>query len=126
MVGDNTTTPANELEDEDIDVLLSDHGSKERAAIAAARALGAKYARKADKTVGRFSISASQISKNYYALADQLAKTLDTIVGGLALYAGGISIADKDTEKADTDRVVPAFERGQFDAVDVSALEDWT
>ena len=124
MIGDNTTSPANELEDEDIDVLLSDHGSKERAAIAAARALGAKYARKSDKTVGRFSISASQISKNYFELAKQLEQQLSRTVGGVAMYAGGISIADKDTEKADTDRVAPAFERGQFDVVGLGSGEE--
>ena len=124
MVGDNTTTPANELEDEDIDVLLSDHGSKERAAIAAARALGAKYARKSDKTVGRLSISASQISKNYYELAKELERNLSRTVGGTALYAGGISQSDKDSEEDDTDRVAPAFTRGQFDVVGLNSTGD--
>ena len=124
MVGDNTTTPANELEDEDIDVLLADHGSKERAAIAAARALGAKYARKSDKTVGRLSISASQISRQYFETAKELERNLSRSVGGVALYAGGISQADKDTEEADTDRVSPAFARGQFDVVGLDSTGD--
>mgnify|MGYP001596465617 CR=1 FL=1 len=31
------------------------------------------------------------------------------------LYAGGISLSDKDTVASDTDRVTPRFERGMFD-----------
>jgi len=31
------------------------------------------------------------------------------------LYTGGISISDKDSRKANTDRVQPRFSRGQFD-----------
>ena len=42
MIGDNSSGAA-QLQDEELDVLLSDQGSKERAAIAAARAVGGKY-----------------------------------------------------------------------------------
>lgn len=120
MIGDNTTADE-QLQDEELDVLISDQGSKERAAIAAARALGARYARRADKTVGRLSISMSQISKQYFDLAKELQKTLGRLTGGASgMYAGGISVADKDTEIADTDRVAPAFTVGQWDAIDRS------
>ena len=117
MIGDNTTADE-QLQNEEIEVLISDQGSKERAAIAAARALGARYARLADKSVGRLSISASQISEHYYKLASELQKTLSRLTGGAnGMYAGGITRSDKDSEIADTDRVAPAFASGQFDAV---------
>lgn len=122
MIGDNTTADE-QLQDEELDVLISDQGSKERAAIAACRALGARYARRADKTVGRLSISASQISKHYYDQAKELEKTLGRLTGGATgMYAGGISQADKNAEIADTDRVAPAFAVGQFDVVDGSTV----
>jgi len=117
VIGDNTTADQ-QLQDEELDVLISDQGSKERAAIAAARALGARYARRADKTVGRLSISASQISQHYYDLAKELQKTLGRLTGGAdGMYAGGISVADKAAETADPDRVAPAFSAGQFDII---------
>lgn len=123
MLGDNSSSTV-ELQDEEIDVLLSEHGSAYSASVAGARAIGARYARRADKTVGRLSISASQISKNYYELAKELQKTANRRAGGAdGMYAGGISIADKDSEKADTDRVVPAFERGQFDVTALTSEE---
>lgn len=124
MIGDNTTANE-ELQDEEIDVLLSDQGSKERAAIAAARALGARYARKVDKQVGRLRISASQTAKHFFELADQLAQTLAMKAGGAGgMYAGGISILDKQTEAADTDRVSPAFARDQFSIVNAGGSTD--
>lgn len=119
-IGDNTSA-AQQLMDEEILALISTYGSQLRAAIAAAKALGAKYARQADKTVGRLSISASQIAKNYYELADQLEEQLGTMTGGAGgMYAGGISEADKDIDRDDLDRPVPAFALGQFDVTPAS------
>lgn len=114
MIGDNTTA-AEQFQDEELDVLLSDQGSKERAAIAAARALGAKYTYQADKTVGRLRISASQKAGHFFKLADQLEKDLRSRAGGA--YAGGISIADKALDREDPDAVASAFARGQFDTI---------
>ena len=56
----------------------------------------------------------------FYAQLDRL---LDMDLSGVGLsratagkvYAGGISISDKDDRRADTDRVQPRFKRGQFD-----------
>lgn len=113
-VGDNASGQQ-EMQDEEIDLLLASEGSKERAAIAAARALGARYARRADKKIGRLSIGASKISENYFRLAAELEKGLGRRAGGAdGIYAGGISIADKQSEESDSDRVVPAFARDQF------------
>ncbi len=114
-VGDNASD-AQEMQDEEIDLLLASEGSKERAAIAAARALGARFARRSTKKIGRLSIAAGEISKRFFDLAAELEKGLSRRAGGSdGIYAGGISISDKESEESDTDRVDPGFERNQFD-----------
>jgi hypothetical protein len=114
-IGDNSSaTP--ELQDEEIDMLLSDEGSKERAAIAAARALSAVYARKVDKTVGRLRIAASQAAQAYERLANSLEKQLNMRVGGESgIYAGGISVSDKRSNELDSDVVQPGSRIKEFD-----------
>jgi len=49
-------------------------------------------------------------------LADLLKLDLTTMGVGYSgdLYAGGISVADRESQEADTDRVTPRFTRGQF------------
>ena len=114
-VGDNASD-AQEMQDEEIDLLLASEGSKERAAIAAARALGARFARRADKQIGRLRIASGRVSENFFRLAAELEKGLSRQAGGTeGIYAGGISISDKESEESDTDRVDPGFERQQFD-----------
>lgn len=114
-VGDNASD-AQEMQDEEIDLLLASEGSKERAAIAGARALGARFARRADKQIGRLRIASGRVSDNFFKLATELEKGLSRRAGGSdGIYAGGISISDKESEESDTDRVDPGFERHQFD-----------
>ena len=114
-IGDNSSADQ-QLQDEEIELLIVDEGSKERAAIAAARALAAKFARRSDKVVGRLRIAMSQVADHYFDLADNLEKGLSRRSGGASgIYAGGISRSDKQSEEADTDRVDPGFERQQFD-----------
>jgi len=107
------------LQDEEIEVFLSDAGSKYSAAAAAARAIGAHFARKVDKAVGKLRISMQQASEGYFDLADRLEREAsigDGATGSLQLpYAGGISLADKAVDESDTDAPDYAFTRGQFD-----------
>lgn len=126
-LADNTSGNV-ELQDEEIELLLAAEGSKERAAIAGARAIGARYARKADKKVGRLSISHATVAKHYFDLAAELERNMRNRPGGASgLYAGGIEASDKETEEADTDRVAPAFSRGQFDndGLGADSTGDW-
>lgn len=114
-LADNTTDNI-EFQDEEIDLLLADEGSKERASIAGARAIAARYARRASKKIGRLSIDSSKIADAYFKLAEQLEAGLGRRAGGTeGIYAGGISRSDKLTEEQDEDRVDPTFARGQFD-----------
>ena len=110
-IGD-TVTADPLLTDEEIAALVTNEGDKHLAAAAAADTLAAQFARKVDKTVGKLSISNSQAFTHFSALAKRLRSEI-TMTGGL--YAGGISVSDKNEDKSDSDRVDPAFFVGQFE-----------
>lgn len=117
-IGDNSSDDQL-LQNEEIDLLLDTEGSKYGAAAVAARTIAAKYARRVDRTIGKLRISMQQASQHYFALADKIDDEAMSgaagSVGMSGMYAGGISITEKLSEEADTDRVKPAFTRGQFD-----------
>lgn len=94
------------LTDEQIAFAVTEEGTVRAASALAAEWISAIYARKADKNVGDMSITHSQKSEQYAALAKRLRRESSK----LALpYFGGISQTTKDTREADTDRVEPAF-----------------
>lgn len=111
-IGDNSSADVL-LQDEEIDMLLADHGSKESAAAHAARGLAARYARKADKQVGKLRISLGTVSERFIMLAADLERQVGLAGGGA--YAGGISDAGKQVETDDSDWAGASFSRGQFD-----------
>jgi len=84
------------------------------AAVAAARTLAMKFGRKADKAVGDLKITYSHMVANYLKMASDL-RSAALRAAPVNVYAGGISVSDKDTVKADTDRTEPSFYRNQFD-----------
>lgn len=125
LIGD-TDTNDQQLSNEELDYLLTTYSSdKYAAAIAAVRALIAKFARLADKAVGDLRISYSQRLKHYQQLISNLQLQAAT-VGGLAEpYAGGISVSDKDSVEEDTDREPPAFTKDLHDyASEVQTEQD--
>lgn len=105
------------LQDEEIDAFIDEYGDKHTAAAAAARTLGAQYARQVTKEVGKLKISMAEASQHYFDLADRMEresqKNLSGDTGGA--YAGGISQSEKDSDYADTDWVGSRFQTGQFD-----------
>lgn len=117
LLGDVSTSASGELlSTGEIGYLIATYGSVAAAGPWGARAIAAQYALQADKEVGDLKIAASQKFDQYMTLAASLAVSL---VGSAALaampYAGGISIADKDANRSDTDRVVPSFRVGMHD-----------
>lgn len=124
LIGDTAATAL--LTDAEILWFISEHGATYRAAAAAARQLAAKYAGKAtDKTVGDLSLNYAERQKHYLTLAARLDR--EATARGGAIFAGGISQADKETREADTDRVKPAFTREDMrnqDAGDADWRED--
>lgn len=109
MIGD-TDSDDPQMYDEEIAFLLSAYTTPIRAAVSAARALLAKYARQVDRVVGPLRIYSSQ---RVTAYRDLLAALEAQALGEATItpYAGGISIADKIANEDDTDRVPPAFTR---------------
>lgn len=111
LIGDTSNVAATELlADGEITWILTQETNVYRAASVAAEAIAAKFSRLADTSVGDVSVSNSQKSAQYKDLAKRLALKA-TKRGSAAAFAGGISIADRDTRLDDTDRVPPFFSR---------------
>jgi len=110
LVGD--TDGADQLlSDEEILWLVSEFGNPYLAAAQAAEAIysGGKLV---DKKIGDLEIKASMRADQFMKLAKSLRRRAGR---GAMPYAGGISIADKDSYRDNTDIPTPAFEEGQFD-----------
>jgi hypothetical protein len=112
LVGD--TDPLNPLfTDYEIAYVRATWGDDEYVCAAAlAEQLAGRYAGRVSQTVGRVSVSYSDLAKQYLALAASLrARTAMTAKP----YAGGISLADMETDDEDDDRPAPAFDIGRDD-----------
>jgi hypothetical protein len=110
LVGD--TDGADQLlSDEEILWLVSEFGNPYLAAAQAAEAIysGGKLV---DKKIGDLEIKASMRADQFMKLAKSLRRRAGR---GAMPYAGGISIADKDAYRDNTDIPTPAFEEGQYD-----------
>lgn len=110
MVEDTISTDP-QLQDEEINWLVTQEGSTYLAAARAAETIAARYARQVDRSVGAMKLSASQRFKTYSELSSALRAKARMMVSP---YAGGISQADKQTNEQDTDRVAPAFGSGMM------------
>lgn len=112
LVGDISTSTASEYQsDVDYDFFISACPNSYSAAALAANSLAAVFGGQgSEKKVGDLSIKRADAA--YYR---DLAKQLQRMSAlQSAPYAGGISVSDKATQKADTDQTRPSFERDQF------------
>lgn len=108
-IGD--TDPADPLlSDSEVQFFLSQFGTPLAGAISACRSLIAKFARYCDERVDKVDVKYSQISANLKALLPTLESQM-TMNLAEPMWAGGISISDKDSRENDSDRVIPAFTR---------------
>lgn len=118
LVGD-TNTDDQQLQDAEIEFLLEQHGTLNLAAAAACRALATKYARYADKWVGDLKILASQKSEAYERMADRFEAEATAAFTSVSVpTAGGILVADKETQAEDDSLVQPGFRIGMHDNLD--------
>jgi len=106
LVGD-TDTSDQQLSDEEIAYLLTEYTNPRVAAVAAVKAIIAKYARLVTKEVGDLRLQYSDRLANYKNLLVTLEK--ETAFSTVVPYAGGISKSDKDSVRDDSDRVKPSF-----------------
>lgn len=113
LVGD-TIADDPQLQDEEIDWIISQEGSSvTRSAARAAEALQARYSRQVSKTVGALSLQAETRAQHYAALAQKLWARSNSVL--VAPYAGGLSKAEKETQHENDDAVQPDFKRGMQD-----------
>lgn len=103
------------LADEEINYFLTQQQTVSGAAIAAARSIGAKYARLCDISIESVSKSYSQKSKNFFALALQLESQAKSGAGMVGMSATGTSISEMETVDANTDRPQSENYQGMFD-----------
>jgi len=102
--------------DEEIAALLASEGSKQYAAVKVAERIAAGFAKEADMTIGDGTGSRTKQLSQRVAAYMSLAKTLRSEAGlSVYAYAGGISVADKDTITNTTDRPSPTFYEGMMD-----------
>lgn len=108
LIGDTT----GKLSDEFIDYAISSEANVWYAAAMCADVIGGQTGTVTDMTVGDLSIRYGTGQTNYAALAKQF-----RVRGSMSAvpFAGGLTQSDKDTEKDNTDRVVPAFSIGMHD-----------
>lgn len=108
LIQDTDITDAN-MDDNEINAMITMYGSYKSAAIACCEILAGKYAGEAEtRRVGNLTLS-NFIDKSKKYL--QIAKTLRAQVHKMVIpYAGGISVSDK-AANLDADTTIPAFKR---------------
>lgn len=111
-----------ELSDETITAILAIESDVRMAAAMCAESLAGKYASAVDKKIGDLSISYSQRREHWEKMAATLRSSSRTAL--FQPFAGGLSEADKQARREDTDLVQPAFRRDLFDNPE-SAEIDW-
>lgn len=113
LIGDTLSTDQ-QLQDEEIDFVLTERPNLYGAAAECCRSLAAKFSRSVDQAAGATRAAFSQLAKAYNAkAADFEAKA--AAAGSALPYAGGISVADKQRQEMDPDRVQPQFDLGMDD-----------
>ena len=114
LIGDTNSADA-VFDDAEIAMFLAIEGEVKRSAAAAAYAGAAKLSRQVDTKAGSVSVKLSQRAEAMTVIGDTLAKQAGGFAPAVTPFAGGLSVAAKDTQEADTDRVQPAFTRTMFD-----------
>jgi hypothetical protein len=107
LVGDTKTTDQ-QVQDEEINFAIGQRPSIYGAAAMVCRSLASKLSREADTVDKDLRTVLSSRAKAYSIRASEY-DVKASVRGGAMPYAGGISIADKIGNEADTDRVQPQF-----------------
>lgn len=102
------------VNDNEITYAYTAKGSTYGAAAMLCRSLSSQYARLVDTVDRELRTSYSTKSANFLRMAIQFEQQA-SIASGAIPYAGGISVADKNAQVSDTDRVAPQFNIGFLD-----------
>lgn len=118
LIGDTVCATAL-LTDQEIEYMLATEGSPEFAAPCAADAIAAKFARQVNQGAAGVSQSLSDLFTHYKELARNLLAKAN-MSGGITVYAGGLSVTEKQLDREDQDLIQPYFERGQMQNPDAT------
>ncbi|KKN54427.1 hypothetical protein LCGC14_0592250 [marine sediment metagenome] len=113
MVGD-TDTADQLLTDEEIAHFLTTYLTVGNAAVQSARAIMAQFTRQVTRAVGDLKINLSDRAKAYKELIVELTEMADAS-DPFQIYAGGLSLADRNEDRANVDLPQPPFEVGMTD-----------
>ena len=113
LIDDKNSTDQ-QFSDDEIDFFNDQEGNIYGAASVAALSLQFRFGGQADKTVGDLKISLSQKSDAYEKLAKTFAKKAED-KGTPQIFAGGLTISGKNTDRSNDDLVQPAFYKWQND-----------
>lgn len=102
-----------QITDAEISYVITKFSNVTLAAASLCRHLANRYARQVDIVQGTLKTNYSARSKQYFAMAADLEQR--GMAGAVGMYAGGISVADVQTQQANTDRVQPEFMIGMSD-----------
>lgn len=114
LIGDTLATDK-QMQDEEIDFYLTTRANIYGSAAECCRTLATQFSRLADSVQGELRTLYSSKARAYAARAAEF-ENKSTLSGSGMPYAGGISIADKQNQESDTDRVPPQFNLGMDDS----------
>lgn len=115
LVGD-TDTNDQQVQNEEITFSLSETGDNIYSASAwIARTIASLYSRRVDTQLdGALQANYSDLAEQYYKLAEDLEYRGKTNGAVLGVAAGGLTISDIQSVRANTNRVEGAFRRDRF------------
>lgn len=117
LIGDVTSTSAL-YQDAEIDAIIATAASPHWAAVSLVDTAIARFAYKADRSIDGLSVRYSSVVSSLKTLREALVRQAETATSGgrpgAAIYIGGLSEAERDTDELNTALSQPAFRRNQF------------
>jgi len=123
LVGDTDTTDQL-ITDEEIDYIVTTHGTLNRSSSEAARSIAAKFARLMNRSIGGLSADFSQKYTHYMELADALLTNEEAFP--VAPFISGFSRTAKETRELDSDRESTFSRKGVHDNERVYPADDYS
>lgn len=112
--------------DTEVAAAVTARGSSYGAAAHICRALASKFARRVDTSIDGMRLSYAQRVKAFFDMAKDYDRQALWLGGANPIYAGGISLADKQLAEDDPDRVTPAFTIAMEDNLQIGTVGNET
>lgn len=123
LIGDTDTTDQL-ISNEEIDYMLTEHGTVSRAASESARSIAAKFARLMNRSIGGLSADFSQKYQHYMELAESLISNDEAYP--VSPFISGFKRDEKESRENDTDRETTFGRKGIHDNERVYPADDYS